>query len=57
MSTSSTSSSVHKRRTPYDPQRLWGLKPEDGSIGDGATYVVSGLSSDPRTMYLSETIG
>ena len=62
MSTSSTSSSTHKRKTAYDPQRQWGLKPEDGSIGDGATYVisghlVSGSSSDPRTMFLSETIG
>jgi minichromosome maintenance protein 10 len=59
---SSTASSTHKRKTAYDPQRQWGLKPEDGSIGDGATYVVSGhvvsgTSSDPRTMYLSETIG
>ena len=58
----SSSSSTHKRKTAYDPQRQWGLKPEDGSIGDGATYVisghvVSGTSSDPRTMYLSETIG
>jgi minichromosome maintenance protein 10 len=62
MSTSSTSSSTHKRKTAYDPQRQWGLKPEDGSIGDGATYVVSGhvvsgTSSDPRTTYLTETIG
>ena len=62
MSASSTSSSLHKRKTVYDPQRQWGLKPEDGSIGDGATYVVSGhvvsgTSSDPRTVYLSETIG
>jgi len=62
MSTSSTSSSMHKRKTAYDPQRQWGLKPEDDSTGDGATYVisghiVSGTSSDPRTMYLSETIG
>ena len=61
MSTSSTSS-THKRKTAYDSQRQWGLKPEDGSIGDGATYVVSGhvvsgTSSDPRTIYLSETIG
>ena len=53
---------MHKRKTAYDPQRQWGLKPEDGSIGGGATYVVSGhvvsgTSSDPRTMYLSETIG
>ena len=59
---SSTASSTHKHKTAYDPQRQWGLKPEDGSIGDGATYVVSGhivsgTSSDPRTMYLSETIG
>ena len=62
MSTSSASSSTYKRKTAYDPQRQWGLKPEDGSIGDGATYVVSGhvvsgTSSDPRTTYLSETIG
>lgn len=62
MSTSSTSSSTYKRKTAYDPQRQWGLKPEDGSIGDGATYVVSGhvvsgTSSDPRTTYLTETIG
>ena len=59
---SSTSSSTSKRKTAYDPQRQWGLKPEDGSIGDGATYVVSGhvvsgTSSDPRTTYLTETIG
>ena len=62
MSTSSTSSSTYKRKTAYDPQRQWGLKPEDGSIGDGATYVVSGhvvsgTSSDPRTTYLTENIG
>ena len=62
MSTSSTSSSTYKRKAAYDPQRQWGLKPEDGSIGDGATYVVSGhvvsgTSSDPRTTYLTETIG
>ena len=62
MSTSSTSSSTYKRKTAYDPQRQWGLIPEDGSIGDGATYVVSGhvvsgTSSDPRTTYLTETIG
>ena len=62
MSTSSASSSAYKRKTAYDPQRQWGLKPENGSIGDGATYVVSGhvvsgTSSDPRTTYLSETIG
>ena len=62
MSTSSTSSSTYKRKAAYDPQRQWGLKPEDGSIGDGATYVVSGhivsgTSSDPRTTYITETIG
>ena len=62
MSTSSNSSSTYKRKAAYDPQRQWGLKPEDGSIGDGATYVVSGhvvsgTSSDPRTTYLTETIG
>jgi minichromosome maintenance protein 10 len=61
MSRSSTSSSTYKRKA-YDPQRQWGLKPEDGSIGDGATYVVSGhvvsgTSSDPRTTYLTEMIG
>ncbi|KAF8154202.1 hypothetical protein B0H34DRAFT_80664 [Crassisporium funariophilum] len=58
MSTSSSS----KRKAAFDPSRQWGLKPEDGSTGDGATYVisghvVSGTSSDPRTMYVSETIG
>ena len=62
MSASSTSSSTYKRKTAYDPQRQWGLKPEDNSIGDGATYVVSGhivsgTSSDPRTTYITETIG
>lgn len=62
MSTASTASSMHKRKSAYDPQRQWGLKPEDGSIGDGPTYVVSGhvvsgTSSDSRTIYLSETIG
>ena len=62
MSTSSASSSTYKRKAAYDPQRQWGLKPEDGSIGDGATYVVSGhvvsgTSNDPRTTFLTETIG
>lgn len=57
-----SSSSTHKRKNAYDPQRQWGLKPEDSSIGDGATYVVSGhvvsgTSSDPRTTYITETIG
>ena len=55
MSTSSASSSTYKCKAAYA---------EDGSIGDGATYVVSGhvvsgTSNDllARTTYLMETIG
>ncbi|KAF9555732.1 hypothetical protein CPC08DRAFT_726184 [Agrocybe pediades] len=57
MSTSST----HKSKNGYDPLRKWGLKPADDT-GPGSTYVVSGhvvsgSSGDPRTLYVSETIG
>ncbi|KAI0073172.1 hypothetical protein K474DRAFT_1603813 [Panus rudis PR-1116 ss-1] len=50
-----------KRKPEYDPQRQWGLKPVDDAGSGGATYVVSGHivsgRSDPRNMYVNETIG
>lgn len=54
-------SSKHKAKNAYDPMRQWGLKPVEDS-GPGATYVVSGhvvsgTSSDPRTMYIPESMG
>ncbi|KDR78277.1 hypothetical protein GALMADRAFT_245372 [Galerina marginata CBS 339.88] len=56
-----STSSAHKSRSGYDPLRKWGLKPTEDN-GPGATYVVSGhvvtgSSSDPRTMYVAETVG
>ncbi|CAA7262199.1 unnamed protein product [Cyclocybe aegerita] len=56
-----TTTSTHKRKNDYDPARQWGLKPDE-SRAEGATYVVSGhvvtgTSSDPRTMYMTENIG
>ncbi|KAJ3509617.1 hypothetical protein NLJ89_g5126 [Agrocybe chaxingu] len=59
--TSGLTTSTHKRKNDYDPARQWGLKPDE-SRAEGATYVVSGhvvtgTSSDPRTMYMTENIG
>ncbi|KIM41854.1 hypothetical protein M413DRAFT_71601 [Hebeloma cylindrosporum] len=56
-----TTSSTHKRKSAYDPMRQWGLKPEDNS-SNGATYVLSGhivtgSSSDPRSVHLPESMG
>lgn len=52
---------THKRKHDYDPLTKWGLKPEERSNA-GATYMVSGhvvpgTSSDPRTVYATESIG
>lgn len=52
---------THKRKHDYDPLIKWGLKPEERS-NTGATYMVSGhvvpgTSSDPRTLYMTESIG
>ena len=49
-----------KKKPVYDPGRQWGLKPEDSS--SGSTYVfsghvISGSSSDSRSIYVGETIG
>ncbi|KAF8900474.1 hypothetical protein CPB84DRAFT_1815402 [Gymnopilus junonius] len=56
-----STSSKHKAKNTYDPMRKWGLKPAEEN-GPGVTYVVSGhvvsgTSSDPRTMYISESMG
>jgi minichromosome maintenance protein 10 len=53
---------THKRKHDYDPRKQWGLKPEDSTASAGATYmisghIVSGSSSDPRTVYAAESIG
>jgi minichromosome maintenance protein 10 len=42
--------------------RQWGLKPEESTSGNGATYVLSGhivtgASSDPRSVHLAESMG
>ena len=52
---------THTRKHDYDPLTKWGLKPEERS-NTGATYMVSGhvvpgSSSDPRTLYVTESIG
>lgn len=52
---------THKRKHDYDPLTKWGLKPEERS-NTGATYMVSGhvvpgTSNDPRTLYVTESIG
>ena len=57
-----TNSSTHKRKSAYDPMRQWGLKPEESTSGNGATYVLSGhivtgASSDPRSVHLAESMG
>ncbi|KAF8970690.1 hypothetical protein BDZ97DRAFT_1790519 [Flammula alnicola] len=57
-----SNSSTHKHKHAYDPLRRWGLKPEDSTASTGATYMVSGhvvtgTSSDPRTIYAAESIG
>ena len=57
-----STSSSHKRKSAYDPMRQWGLKPEESTSGNGATYVLSGhivtgTSSDPRTVHLAESMG
>lgn len=57
-----TTSSSHKRKSAYDPMRQWGLKPEESTSGNGATYVLSGhivtgASSDPRSVHLAESMG
>ena len=57
-----TTSSAHKRKSAYDPMRQWGLKPEENTSGNGATYVLSGhivtgASSDPRSVHLAESMG
>ncbi|PPQ80327.1 hypothetical protein CVT25_003609 [Psilocybe cyanescens] len=57
-----SSSATHKSKNGYDPLRKWGLKPSDDIAGNGATYMVSGhivtgSSSDPKTMFISETMG
>ncbi|OCH85041.1 hypothetical protein OBBRIDRAFT_343267 [Obba rivulosa] len=48
-----------KKKPAYDPARKWGLTPEDSGVG--STYVVSGHivsnGSDPRSLYVSETVG
>jgi minichromosome maintenance protein 10 len=55
-----TSTSAHKRKAQYDPARQWGLKPEEPARG--STYIISGhvvggANSDPRNMYVGETMG
>ncbi|KAF7759679.1 hypothetical protein Agabi119p4_11374 [Agaricus bisporus var. burnettii] len=55
-----SSSSSHKRKSQYDPARQWGLKPEESARG--STYIISGhvvggANSDPRNMYVGETMG
>ncbi|PPR05047.1 hypothetical protein CVT24_010194 [Panaeolus cyanescens] len=55
-----TSTSTHKRNPAFDPQRQWGLKPDEPT--GGSTYVISGhvvagSSGDPRTLYAAENIG
>ena len=55
-------SSSAKKKPAYDPARQWGLKPERSNAGVGATYVVSGhvvsgSASDPREMYIGESVG
>lgn len=54
------SSAIHKRKhASYDPQRQWGLKPEDDSTS-GSTYVVSGhviSAAEKASMFVSETVG
>jgi len=57
-----TTSSTHKRKSEYDPMRQWGLKPEENGSTSSATYVLSGhivtgSSSDPRAMYVAESMG
>jgi len=57
-----TTSSAHKRKSAYDPMRQWGLKPEESTSGNSATYVlsghiVSGASSDLRSVHLAESMG
>ena len=57
-----TTSSSHKRKSAYDPMRQWGLKPEESTSGNGATYVLSGhivtgASTDPRSVHLAESMG
>lgn len=57
-----TTSSTHKRKSAYDPMRQWGLKPEENTSTGSATYVLSGhivtgSSSDPRAMYVAESVG
>src|SRR5262245_14363971 len=56
-----STSAVPKRKPVYDPGRQWGLKPEPAQ-GPGSTYVlsghvVSGSSSDSRSLFITEDIG
>ena len=61
-----------KRKAAYDPQRKWGLRPADGSVGspsssqleggEGPTYVVAGHivaggAAGKHDMFLKEKVG
>ncbi|KAF9054063.1 hypothetical protein BJ165DRAFT_1337984 [Panaeolus papilionaceus] len=55
-----SSTSTHKRNPAFDPQRQYGLIPDEPK--GGSTYVLSGhvvagTSSDPRTMFAAENMG
>ncbi|KAJ3574864.1 hypothetical protein NP233_g1488 [Leucocoprinus birnbaumii] len=55
-----SNTSAHKRKNQHDPQRQWGLKPEEPARGSTyvvSGHVVSGSNADPRNMFVSETIG
>ncbi|KAF9529132.1 hypothetical protein CPB83DRAFT_812965 [Crepidotus variabilis] len=63
-----STTSKHKNQHEYDPRKKWGLQPSESS-GGGSSYggssstyvisghVVSGTSSDSRTIYETENIG
>jgi len=65
-------SGSQKRKAAYDPQRKWGLRPADGSVGspsssqleggEGPTYVVAGHivaggAAGKHDMFLKEKVG